>query len=109
MADSGLETPVTSKRKRREKKRRWEWTLGPEDGNEDEVENAAADKTHITAFQIEYTPITAISRGVSASNDGSGDGDRYVPVFEGSETDMDDSDSVASVQSEPAPHTLQLM
>lgn len=66
MAESDLETPGSRKRKRRDEKRKWEWTItSPEDEKgEDETKPG---KTPLTA--VKRTPATAIWRGASVSSD----------------------------------------
>jgi hypothetical protein len=61
MAESGLETPAIRRRKRKDKKRKWRWTIGGDDteeidGNED---------TNLPTA-IESTPITTVYMGRSA-------------------------------------------
>ncbi|KAE8452818.1 hypothetical protein EG329_013090 [Mollisiaceae sp. DMI_Dod_QoI] len=68
MAESELETPGSRKRKRKEKKRRWEWTITNAE-TDDEEERSPARRTPLTAVMLEETPITAIRRGASVSED----------------------------------------
>jgi hypothetical protein len=69
MADSGLETPASKKRKRREKKRKWEWTITTTGDMTEDDDSTPIGRTPLTAMQIEKTPITAIRRGASVSED----------------------------------------
>lgn len=99
MAESGLETPATKKRKRKEKKRKWEWTISSTEGEtEDQMEPAG--RTPLTALQLQRTPITAIRRAVSVSEDSASEvseaEERYAPsVSEDSEmSERDDWNSV---------------
>jgi len=66
MAESGLETPASRKPKRKEKKRKWRWTLG-EDGEEIDCGNLGASSS--TKPETEKTPVTAIERAGSISSD----------------------------------------
>jgi hypothetical protein len=80
MAESDLATPGTKKRKRKEKKRKWEWTISSTEGEtEDQMEPAG--RTPLTALQLERTPITAIRRAVSVSEDSEASEveERYAP------------------------------
>jgi hypothetical protein len=80
MAESDLATPSTRKRKRKEKKRKWEWTISSTEGEtEDQMEPAG--RTPLTAIQLQKTPITAIRRAASVSEDSeqSEPEERYAP------------------------------
>lgn len=100
MAESDLETPGTRKRKRREKKRKWEWTISTTET--DDNDDTPVGRTPLTAVMLEKTPITAIRRGASVSEDSevSEAEERFVPsVSEDSEMSERD-DWNGSVQSE---------
>jgi len=61
MAESGLETPAIRRRKRKDKKRKWRWTIGGDDTEEvDEIEGSNP------RTAIESTPITTVYIGRSA-------------------------------------------
>lgn len=97
MAESGLDTPGSRKRKRREKKRKWEWTI-----NTTETDGEDEGRTPLTA--VRRTPITAVLRGASVSEESETDMSeaeaRFVPS-EAEDTEMSEADE-GSVQSEPA-------
>jgi len=96
MAESDLATPSTKKRKRKEKKRKWEWTISSAEG-EAEAQMEPVGRTPLTALPLERTPITAIKRAVSVSEDSEASEaeERYVPsVSEDSEmSERDDWNS----------------
>lgn len=77
MADSELGSPVQKKRKSREKKRKWEWTITNADP-EETTQNMDVDPTPVTALKIEATPSTAIWREASVSTDDASDAESYV-------------------------------
>ncbi len=112
MAESDIATPSTKKRKRKEKKRKWEWTISSADG-ETEEEMEPVGRTPLTALQLERTPITAIKRAVSVSEDSEASEaeERYVPsVSEDSEmSERDDWNSPENDElgSDERPQTSQ--
>ncbi|PVH86667.1 hypothetical protein DL98DRAFT_510707 [Cadophora sp. DSE1049] len=83
MAESDLETPGTRKRKRREKKRKWEWTISTTEKEDGDGEETPVGRTPLTAVMLARTPITAIRRGASVSEDSASEvseaEERFVP------------------------------
>ncbi|KAH7342272.1 hypothetical protein BKA65DRAFT_526465 [Rhexocercosporidium sp. MPI-PUGE-AT-0058] len=83
MAESDLETPGTRKRKRREKKRKWEWTITTTEKEDGDGNDTPVGRTPLTAVMLARTPITAIRRGASVSEDSASEvseaEERYVP------------------------------
>lgn len=82
MAESDLATPGSSKkRKRKEKKRKWEWTISSVEGEEEsEMLEIEGGETPLTAVKMQKTPITAIRRGTSVSEDSASEvEERYIP------------------------------
>lgn len=102
MAESGLETPATKKRKRKEKKRKWEWTISSVEGEtEDQMEPVG--RTPLTALQLQRTPITAIRRAVSVSEDSASEVSEAEERYEQSaseDSEMSERDDWNSVHTE---------
>lgn len=100
MAESDLETPGTRKRKRREKKRKWEWTISTterDDGGDGE--ETPVGPTPLTAVMLARTPITAIRRGASVSEDSASEvseaEERFVPPQSSSSASLEGPASVS--------------
>jgi len=91
MADNGLETPSRRKRKRKEKKRLWEWTIPNADvAGDQDVE--MKDQTPITAIKIKDSPDNTAWRetSVSTGSDMSDAGDRQRDLSVDSSTGSDE-------------------
>lgn len=96
MAESDLETPGTRKRKRREKKRKWEWTISTTEKEDGDGEETPVGRTPLTAVMLARTPITAIRRGQSVSEDSASEvseaEERFVPPDLGPASVSEDSE-----------------
>ncbi|CAL3972839.1 unnamed protein product [Diplocarpon coronariae] len=92
MAESDLETPGTLKRKRKDKKRQWEWTINTTEI--DDRDDMPFGRAPLTGVILERMPIVGISReaSVSESSEASEAEERFVPpsVSEDSMSERDD-------------------
>ena len=104
MAESDLETPGTRKRKRREKKRKWEWTISTTERDDGDGEETPVGRTPLTAVMLARTPVTAIRRGASVSEDSASEvseaEERFVPPSSSSASASLDGPASVSEDSE---------